>query len=360
MKTGISIYPGLDRSAKENMTLLEKAAALGISRVFTSLHIPETDTAALARELRDLLQAARRYDLDVIADVSPKTQELLGLTALTPAALLSLGITTVRLDYGFDVRKTALFSQAMRVQLNASTLKPAYLAALRDCHADFRHIDSLHNFYPRPHTGLGLDYFLQQTRMLQQAGIKVGSFIASRCGRRTPLYEGLPTLEDDRCRSVSLAARHALALGVDSVFIGDDAPAEEELEALARCGREERDTVVLRIRPESREPFVQDLLEQPMTARPDAARDAIRASESRTRTAGHTIAPDETAGLDLSYGDISIDNAGYGRYQGEVQISLAKQPGDPRTNRAAYVLPEEQFLIARIRPGQKFRFEIVR
>ena len=56
MKTGISLYPGLHGAAEEHMKLLEKAADAGISRVFTSLHSPEADTAALRRELRALLQ----------------------------------------------------------------------------------------------------------------------------------------------------------------------------------------------------------------------------------------------------------------------------------------------------------------
>ena len=48
MINGISLYPGLDNSAEENLQLLEKAAELGIKCVFTSLHIPETDVKTKA------------------------------------------------------------------------------------------------------------------------------------------------------------------------------------------------------------------------------------------------------------------------------------------------------------------------
>ena len=44
MENGISLYPGLDNTPDENLALLEKAAQAGIRRVFTSLHIPETET----------------------------------------------------------------------------------------------------------------------------------------------------------------------------------------------------------------------------------------------------------------------------------------------------------------------------
>ncbi len=45
---------------------------------------------------------------------------------------------------------------------------------------------------------------------------------------------------------------------------------------------------------------------------------------------------------------------------GEVQISLKSYPGGPNCNRAAYILPEEQFLIPYITPGRAFRLEFVR
>ena len=48
MKTGISLYPGLGRSCADELALLEEAAAMGITRVFTSLHIPESDTDVLS------------------------------------------------------------------------------------------------------------------------------------------------------------------------------------------------------------------------------------------------------------------------------------------------------------------------
>ena len=166
-------------------------------------------------------------------------------------------------------------------------------------------------------------------------GISVGLFIPSQAGRRLPLREGLPTLEEDRHRPVDLAARHAQALGADTVYIGDPAPSGEELAALSQAGQEEKGRIVLKARLLSHDPFLQDLLSQPMTARLDPAQDAIRAVESRNRLQGHTIQSDETADQPVSYGDITVDNEGYGRYMGEVQISLKSYPGGPNSNRAA-------------------------
>lgn len=360
MKTGISLYPGLHGTAEEHVELLEKAADAGIGRVFTSLHIPETDTAALRRELRALLQTARRRGLDVVADISPKTAAILGIDSLQPQQLLELGITTARLDYGFDVRKTALFSRVLSVQLNASTVQPEYIDALRDAGADFSRIDCLHNFYPRPHTGLSEAFFTAQTARLQQVGLSVGAFIPSQHGRRGPLFEGLPTLEDHRCLDVSLTARHLAALGVQSVFIGDAQPSDAELEALAAAGREEKGVVVLKTRLCSREPWVRDFLSYTFTSRLDPSRDMIRTQESRSHASGSIVRDEACPRRGLRRGDVTIDTDMYLRYRGEAAIMTADAEEDDKTMIAAQILPEERFLLKYITPGRRFRLEFVR
>ena len=58
MKKGISIYPGLDNTPEENIALIQAAARLGITRIFTSLQIPETSKESFAKQLQELLQDA--------------------------------------------------------------------------------------------------------------------------------------------------------------------------------------------------------------------------------------------------------------------------------------------------------------
>ncbi|MCH4167085.1 MAG: MupG family TIM beta-alpha barrel fold protein [Megasphaera sp.] len=359
MQTGISIYPGLGGSAATHTALLEKAAAAGVTRIFTSLHIPETNIDELQEELHGLLEAAQYHHMDVAADVSPATQKVLKLDTLTPNALLELGITTVRFDFGFDISKIALFSKAMHIQLNASTVQPSYIQELRQAGADFAHIEALHNFYPRPHTGLGEDYVRQQSAWLQDEGIAVGAFIPSQSGRRGPLFEGLPTLELHRPMDVSLTSRHIAAMGLQSVFIGDSAPSQKELNMLTRTGREEKKVVVIKARLLSHEPYVRDLLSSTFTARLDPARDAIRTQESRHFLGDRTIEADGPF-RSLRRGDITIDNADYHRYMGEVQLLLTNQLAEERTNIVAEIMPNELFLLPYITPGRKFRLELIR
>ena len=59
MAFGISVYPSLDNTIEENVSLIQHAARLGITRMFTSLHIPEHDKSSFAESLHAILDAAR-------------------------------------------------------------------------------------------------------------------------------------------------------------------------------------------------------------------------------------------------------------------------------------------------------------
>lgn len=360
MQTGISLYPGLVSYDRPFAAIIAQAASYGISRIFTSLHIPETDTDALRRDLRALLRAANHYHLDVIADVSPASCQLLGVSQLEPTALLAAGITTARLDFGFDVAQTALWSKVMPIQLNASTLQSSYLDALRDAGADFAHIDGLHNFYPRPNTGMSEDFLAAQNTLLHSVGIRVGAFVPSQYGRRGPLYEGLPTLEAHRADTVLHSGRHLALLGVDSVFIGDAQPDTRELQDLQTLTEDRRDVVVLRIQLSDTDWRVQDLLGQTFTSRLDEARDIIRAQESRAFAKGWTIEPDAAYCRPREPGDITLDTTDFLRYQGELQIIKRPLPQEKRTNIVARIIPEDMMFLPYVTAGRKFRFELIR
>ena len=357
MNNGISIYPGLENTHEENLELIELAASCGIQRLFTSLHIPETRPEAFKKELGATFQSARKHQMEVISDITPHAMELLGISDASLSTLRMGGISTLRLDDGYSVEKIAKLSrnkQGMRIQLNASTMTGKLLTALIQAEADFSNMDALHNFYPRPGTGLSEETIVRKTVMLHKAGIRVGAFIPSQGGkRRGPLYDGLPTLEDHRETEADLAARHLVALGIDSVFLADSLPEEREIRALASL---REDQIVVRAQMLTKDPVQRELLGKTFTARVDEARDAIRAQESRGILSG-PIYPEHT--VERRPGDITIDNEGYLRYMGELEIIKTEQPADERTNVAARVLESEQFLLDYITPGRKFSFLFV-
>lgn len=358
MENGISIYPGLDNALQENLDLIEKAHAHGLTRVFTSLHIPETDAGKFKKEITETFKAAHDRGMEIISDVSPETKKFLGLKEFKSSALKMLGITTLRLDYGFGLESIARLSRhshGLKLQLNASTMTGKILAALIDMKTNFHQIDALHNFYPRTGTGLSEETLVRKNVMLHKMGIRVGAFVPTVRGRkRAPLREGLPTMEDHRAEQVELAARHLVALGIDSVILGDSLPSDEEIAALGslRGGQ-----VAISAKLLTKDRLSKKLLEGTFTARLDEARDAVRAQEGRPRLhdMNKIIKPDGKA-APRPRGAITLDNEGYGRYMGELQIVRSHLPGDPRINVVAQIDEEELGMLQYITPGRKFSF----
>ena len=354
MENGISLYPGLDNTLEENLQLLSAAAACGIRRVFTSLHIPETNTEVLKRELTEILAAARRYDMEIISDISPRTLSMLDMPEFDLAAFQKLGITTLRLDYGYSAEQIAELSHndlGICLQLNASTITEKILADLQAAGTDFSHIDALHNFYPRRGTGISEDILRRKTKMLHQAGIKVGAFVPSQGKQRGPLFEGLPTMETHRLWHTDRAARHMAALGIDSVFLSDSLPMPDELKTV---GKLPGDEVVLRAQLFTDDAVQQELLRHTFTAREDEARDAIRAQESRGLLKGN-VEPENNK--ERRRGAITIDNKDYLRYMGELEIIKKSQSADKRINVVGRVTECELFMLKYITPGRKFSFQ---
>ena len=403
MKLGISIYPGLDTDREKSLLLLQNAAALGYRRVFSSLHIPESDAASLCKNALYLFAFAESLGLEVIADVSPLTLKILDIPELTPANLKSLHITTARFDFGIDPKTIAAFSREMNVQLNASTARSVQLNALLKADADFSRIDGQHNFYPRPHTGLSSETIQRQNALLHRHDIPAGVFAASQTGRRAPLFAGLPTMESLRGIAPSDAAPILTAIGCDSLIIGDSNPSLAELTALAdpetlakadaRYSRKalppkkewQPDAPLpLHIHVLSDTPISKTLLARSYTNRPDPAADVIRAVESREAAKDLDIQPERNenkliiempkeyaaafAGPQhlangkksslLPVGTVLLDSNTYGRYKGELQILTVPQPMDPRSNVIAQVTKEDVPLLSLISAEIPFRFEM--
>ena len=367
MKTGISVYCGLNTTQEKNLSLLERAAARGITRLFTSLHIPETDVSVFRSELNTLLAKAKDLNFDVIADTAQAASVLLNSKESNPSELMKLGITTLRLDDGFSPEDAAalLDTPGLRIQLNASTVNREYLEKLKASGADMSRVDALHNYYPRENTGLDVEFFLEQNSLLHSFGISVGAFVATidppdepsaEERRRPPLFCGLPTLEDDRKLPTGLAIRHLAALGADSIFIGDGEPNDSELDALSDVHADEVLTLHASVLTTDEE--TKAFLQQTFTARPDKSRDVVRALESRgiIKKSGRTIRPMAPAPRPI--GAVTLDNDTYPRYTGELEIVRRTLPADKRVNVIAQIDPEEIFLIETIRPGQKFRLRL--
>jgi hypothetical protein len=356
---GISVYLGLDIDIEKNLEYLQLAAQLGYTHVFTSLHIPEANGEKLLNDFKVMMGLAKELSLQVTADISPRTLDLLGCSFEDLSPLHRMGLSGVRFDFGFSVEEIAKATREsdLKIEINASTADANLLNALLEAGANLDNLHACHNFYPRPETGLGYSLFAERSQLCKQLGIRVLAFIPSLNHPRAPLYEGLPTLESHRYISPLVAAKHLWASNlVDTVVFGDPLASTEELQAVSTLDTE---VIVLAIRPS----FPLDalsagerlLLSMVHTNRMDPGESVIRSQESRTVV---TSVPPRTGGGTRVRGTVTVDNDLYARYHGELQITLVDLPENSRINTIATVVPEELFLLEFVKPGRKFRFEI--
>lgn len=349
---GISVYLG-EGSAKELEPYIEKVRKLGFASIFTSLHIPEEDPSLYEERLRELGALARTYDMELMADISPKSLGHLGFTWANAEGLLEWGVTGLRIDYGIDEAVIAELSTKMKIALNASTLTKEGLARLKAAGLRTEAVEAWHNFYPRPETGLDTQDFFKVNEWLKAEGLSVMAFVSGDGKRRGPLFEGLPTLEEHRAVS-PLAAYAALEKSglVDKILVGDITLSED---SLAQFAAYDEGVIQLRAQRLTENGEVLEIASRVHTNRLDAARDVVRSMESREYGlfGTHRLHPEET--IERTKGSVTIDNERYGRYQGELQITKRNLPADGKVNVIGKVCQEDLPLLDHIRSGVKFQ-----
>ena len=61
--------------------------------------------------------------------------------------------------------------------------------------------------------------------------------------------------------------------------------------------------------------------------------------------------------VDVTRGDVIIDNNDYGQYKGELQIAIRDLPNDGRINVVGHIHPEDMALLSLIQPWHGFTLE---
>ena len=313
--------------------------------VFLSLHISEEFDASFCARAEEACHALADMGYRIIADVSVKTVAQFGCTDLTELAE-KLRLWALRIDYGFSLSEIQAMAEKMPIVLNASTTTvedARAIAAKGDC------VMAMHNFYPRPETGLDEDYFREITESLRQAGLKVLAFIPGDARKRGPVFEGLPTLEAHRHILPSAAfADLALNYGLEAIFVGDPGISRKEIDRIDRFCREG----ILSIPCEIQEDW-QYLYDQVFTCRIDSPKRLVRFQESRIYSCqGPTTEPANC--VPRTRGSLTIDNLRYGRYSGEIMLIRSDLPADDRVNVIGHVPENALLLLDLIGRGRKF------
>ena len=330
---GISFYLN-DPLAEER---IEIAGKVGVKRAFTSLHIPE-ESGDLANRAKQLLQCAKEAGIEVYADVSLKTPSHLGLDSLFE--LKSLGVGGLRLDDFFENELILKLAEEFKLALNASILFEDDIRHLLDGGLKPDQLLAWHNFYPRIETGLSDWFFQRQNELFEKYRIPVSAYVPGDGEKRGPLFEGLPTLEEHREMDPFLAAMELFHNGVEDVYIGDPGVSETLLRKLIDFDHDH--SIEIRI---------EGFQEGEFKLRPDFSRDVLRFMDTRSV---ESIPPKNTSERWL--GSITRDNDAYGRYRGEVQITLCDLPADERVNVVGKVVEEDFVFLSYLKPGQKVKF----
>lgn len=346
---GLSVY--LSEPLTEGFAdWLKRMREIGFSSLFTSLHIPEDDPSAYTERLKRLGTLARELDMELFADIAPSSLAALGKTWDDAHTLIDWGVTGLRVDYGVTPKQVADLSTRMTVALNASTLTERELEEMKRHGLVTDNVEAWHNFYPRPETGLDRKWFDDKNAWLKRQGLRVQAFIPGDGKLRGPLFERLPTLEDQRTLS-TFACYLDLAECVDRILVGDPGLTAETIEQFASFADE-----MLVLRAEACT-TIEAALYRVQTNRMDPARDVVRSVESRAygRPGDRLLEPTEAKPRPL--GTITIDNTNYGRYAGEMQVTKTDLQADEQVNVLGRVIEADRSLIRAIGPGTKFRIE---
>ncbi len=311
---------------------------------FTSLHIPEELNVSFGERAAEMLRDFRAHGIKVIADVSPRTLEAMHVRNLAELQEKT-GIEILRLDYGFSKEDVSGIEKSCRIAVNASTILTD--GDMRDTHASM----AIHNYYPRPETGLDPEFLRELNEKWHAAGVQTAAFIAGDGEKRGPLHKGLPTLEMHRdlppyVQYLDLKKTYK----TDLVLLGDPELSAYEEKLISKT---EQDGVI-RIPAQLKEAH-HDLYEKVFHNRPDAPKDFIRCTESRMyATPGETVSPADC--IERKRGSITMDNERNLRYSGEIQIVRADYSANDAINVIGNVLPAYRMAADLVGRGDAWMF----
>ena len=314
---------------------------------FTSLHIMEEFSDDYGKRAKKLLESLKKAGKKVMADISSRGLEALGFGSLEEF-VIETGIYMVRCDFGIKEEEMLKASKYCALAVNASTLDYRFAVRLREAGAE---VWAVHNFYPRPETGLDEEFFVERNQCLKELGIKTAAFITGDIRKRGPLKEGLPTLESHRDLPPYLQYLQMTEMyQMDMVLVGDPGLSEEQRKLIERKKQED----VISVPADLNEKY-QHLYGKVWTIREDSPKWIARLNESRGYAAiGKKITAENC--VERIAGNITIDNEKYLRYSGEIQVVREDLKADERVNVIGRVQPEYQAILGNLNRGKKMVF----
>jgi hypothetical protein len=107
MNLGFSLY--FSSGIEKNCELIQRFSEAGFTKAFTSLHIPEESQANYMHDIEILFACLKKYKVELMADIGPRTIEKLGFTSIHQ--LKDTPIRHLRMDYGFTFEEMVELSK---------------------------------------------------------------------------------------------------------------------------------------------------------------------------------------------------------------------------------------------------------
>ena len=356
---GISVYPSR-ASVADNIAYIEKAASYGYTRIFTSLLELTPDMNDLLDQYKQVITRGNELGMKTILDINPELFEQLGTSYTDLRLFAEMGAWGLRLDLGFTGAEEAQMTHnpyGLKIELNMSRGQH-YLNLIMDFGVNRDNLIGSHNFYPQRWTGLGRDYFAETSQQYRRYGLRTAAFVNAPSGTfgPWPVSDGLVSLEDHRNLPIATQVQELRFNGlVDDVLIADAFADDDDLKAAAEAFN--RTMVGLRV---VEEPLVSDVSQavmyrQPQMYRGDRSDYVLRSTQTRVKYKQEDFPAFNT--VDVTRGDVLIDNNDYGQYKGELQIALRDLPNDGRINVVGHIHPEDLTLLALIEPWHGFTLQ---
>ncbi len=342
---GTGVFLGIGEDFRSIERKLHEASEIGINSIFTSLQLSSADFNVIKEQFPKLVKVAHNLGMKIDADFGAKTAEYCGINIKSPEEIKNYGVDIARLDYGFTPEETAEMSKnncRLIIELNASckpTIMEALLGKLDKSDVNKDNVRTCHNYYPKRYTGLEYNDVLVNNSLIHKYGYRVAGFISSNAHQRAHNGDGLPTLEEFRSLPVNEKIQGMLMLGMDDIYFGDDFPSVEEMKCLCQT---DFSCVTLRYRANGE------------SAESDYIDGKILGHKYQTGLADierlepyyegpYTAKPVRSRRI----GDITVDNAEYCRYAGEINIMRRELPAETKQNIIGTVIDEDIPLLAR-------------
>lgn len=340
---GISLY--LQSGLQKNKEVLEKGIKSNITYVFTSLNIPEKSAVDIKEALIQLIDLCNHHDILLFVDVGPQALNHLGVASYQE--LSKLGVNAIRLDDGFDYSTIKELSQMMYLVINASTFTQKDYDELKMLDVNFHKIIACHNYYPKQYTGLEEGFVKALNKQYKKWNIKTMMFVGGD-ERRGPLYEGLPTVENQRNTDflTNLLLCH-YDLHSDVVMLGDIDLTEKHWKEFDYF---HNDIIPIRC---TLDDIYRNYYDKLFHDRRDSSAYLIRIVESRRQPYSRS-GIEENNCVNRVAGTIGISNQTYGSYCGEVEIARTVLPRDSKVNVIGKVEESSLPYLPYVKYGQAF------